>query len=163
MRILGLDPGSRHTGWGLIESRGAELRAIDWGRFSPPAELPLGERLHRLAVAVAKLVTEHHPEVAVVERVFHGANSRSLIVLAQTRGAILAALAERGVELAEVAPATVKSAVAGSGVADKEQVARMVKLALRLGDAAIARDASDALAIAITGASVASFARAERT
>lgn len=95
------------------------------------------------------LVERHAPDVVVLESLFHGINSRSLIVLAQARGGLLATLARAELPIAEYAPAEVKSAVAGNGRADKTQVARMVKMILGLQGTAIAVDASDALAVAI--------------
>jgi crossover junction endodeoxyribonuclease RuvC len=149
MRVLGIDPGSRHTGWGLIECIGASSRAIAWGRLSPVERAPLAERLREIADGLAALVETHRPALAAIERVFHGESSRSLIVLAEARGALLLTLARAGVPYAELAPAMVKSAVAGSGRADKEQVARMVRLQLALPAGAMPRDVTDALAIAL--------------
>lgn len=162
MRVLGLDPGSRHTGWGLIESHGSRIRGLEWGRISPTAGLGLAERLHLVASEVETLVRAHRPDVAAVERVFHGVNARSLIVLAEARGALLAALARAGLGYVEVSPTQVKSSVAGSGRADKRQVARMVGLQLGLAAHDLAADTTDALAIAITGAQLAGRADAIR-
>jgi len=157
--ILGLDPGSRHTGWGVIRSVGASARAVAWGRISPPAGLPLPVRLREIASGLEAVLAEHRPETAAVERVFHGENSRSLIVLAETRGALLLTLARGGLDAVEIAPAMVKSAVAGSGRASKEQVARMVRLQLGLGGESIPVDATDALAVALAGGQAAGMSR----
>jgi len=151
LRVLGLDPGSRHTGWGVIERRGAALRAIAWGRLSPRAELPLAERLRDIVIGLESLLAEHHPQRVAIERVFHGANTRSLIVLAEARGALLATIARGNLELVELSPAAVKSAAAGSGRADKAQVARMVALQLGVAVDHLPSDTTDALAIAIAG------------
>lgn len=148
MLILGLDPGSLHTGFGLLETRRSELTAREWGRLSAPRKLGVPERLAHLAGLLDQILDRERPDLAVLETPFHGMNSRSLIVLAQARGALLARLAERGLEIAEYTPAEVKSAVTGNGRADKGQVARMVRLMLGLeGD--LAEDTSDALAVAI--------------
>lgn len=148
MIILGIDPGSRHTGFGLIEKNGDRLRSLDHGRFSPSAKLPLPERLHHLSRELAKLVESSRPDAVAIETPFHGINSRSLIVLAQARGALLAAVAAHGLLIREYSPAEIKSAVSGNGRADKRQVATMVRLILKLeGDAS--EDACDALAVAI--------------
>lgn len=155
MKVLGLDPGSRHTGWGLIESHGSSLRGLEWGRLSPAPGLGLAARLLHVASGVEALVLAHRPDLAAVERVFHGVNARSLIVLAEARGALLAALARSGLAYVEVSPSQVKSSVAGSGRADKRQVARMVGLQLGLAAVDLASDTTDALAIAITGAQLA--------
>ena len=149
MLILGLDPGSLHTGYGLLDKQGSALRAVDLGRFSCPKNQPLPGRLAYLSRCLDDLVGRTRPDLAVLETPFHGMNSPSLVVLAEARGALLAVLGSRGVEVREYSPAEVKSAVAGNGRADKEQVARMVRLLLALGDGRpLAADATDALALA---------------
>ena len=149
MLILGLDPGSRHTGFALLESRGDQLDAVDFGRFSCPATQPVPRRLASLVEQLTDLLDRQPPQVAVLETPFHGLNSRSLVVLAEARGALLATLASRNIEITEYSPAEVKSAVAGNGRADKTQVARMVSVLLALDAGNLSSDASDALAIAI--------------
>ena len=149
MLILGLDPGSRHTGFALLESRGDQLDAVDFGRFSCPATQPVPRRLASLVEQLTDLLDRQPPQVAVLETPFHGLNSRSLVVLAESRGALLATLASRNIEITEYSPAEVKSAVAGNGRADKAQVARMVSVLLALDAGNLSSDASDALAIAI--------------
>ncbi len=148
MRILGLDPGSQRTGFGLIDRSGSRLRSVSFGVIACP-RAPLPERLGFLGRELEALVEQHAPDVAVLESLFHGINSRSLIVLAQARGGLVTTLARAELPIAEYSPAEVKSAVAGNGRADKTQVARMVKMILGLQGAAIAVDASDALAVAI--------------
>jgi len=147
--ILGIDPGSRHTGWGVIEKRGERLRGLGHGRISCPPSRELARRLADLAAGIDEVVESFHPDAAALETSFHGVNSRSLIVLAQARGALLATLARRDLEIREYSPATVKSAVSGSGRADKQQVAKMVRLILAVDDPKLSVDASDALAVAI--------------
>jgi crossover junction endodeoxyribonuclease RuvC len=147
--ILGLDPGSLHTGYGLVEKRGTALAALDWGRISCPRRLALPRRLADLAASLEQLLDRRRPDLAVLETPFHGRSSRSLIVLAEARGALLACLARQDLEITEYTPAEVKSAVTGNGRADKEQVARMVQILLRLNGEALAEDTSDALAVAI--------------
>lgn len=149
MRILGIDPGSRHTGYGLVERRGSRLTALVHGRLSTTSENLLARRLAVLVQGLREIVELHRPEVAVLETPFHGINPRTLIVLAQARGALLATLAGCGLEIAEYTPAEIKSAVTGNGRAEKEQVARMVALMLDLRGEKISADASDALAAAI--------------
>ncbi len=149
MLILGLDPGSLHTGYGLVERRGSTLELVDAGRISCPRDAPLATRLARLAGLLQELVDRRPPDLAVVESPFHGMNARTLIVLAQARGALLAVLGLRGIETREYSPAEVKSAVTGNGRADKAQVARMVRLLLATEGAGWASDATDALALAI--------------
>lgn len=149
MRVLGLDPGSRHAGYGVVERVGSRVRSIACGRISPDPGQSQASRLATLATELEALVEEHRPDCAAVERVFHGVNARSLIVLAEARGALLAILGRHGLPVIELAPAAVKSAVAGSGRADKRQVARMVALQLGLAGSELPPDATDALAVAL--------------
>jgi crossover junction endodeoxyribonuclease RuvC len=150
VRILGLDPGSLHTGYGLVERQGSAVAMIAAGRISCPRAAALPARLADLAARAGELVTLHRPDLAALETPFHGPNARSLIVLAQARGALLALLAGRGVEIAEYSPAEVKSAVTGNGRADKQQVARMVRMVLGpCAQDSLPPDATDALAVAI--------------
>lgn len=148
MRILGLDPGSRYTGYGVVDRQGSTVRAVAQGRISLPKREPLPHRLVYLCRELRALVGRFEPETAVLEALYRGVNPRSLIVLAQARGALLATLAASGIEVREYSPAEVKSAVTGNGRADKQQVSRMVRLALRL-DCPLTPDASDALAVAL--------------
>lgn len=149
MLILGLDPGSLHTGFGLVERHGSTLRAVEAGRLSCPRTLGVPARLAHLSACLGELLDRRPPDLAVLETPFHGMNSRSLIVLAEARGVLLAVLAGRGVEIREYSPAEVKSAVTGNGRADKDQVARMVRLLLSDRGDGWASDATDALAVAI--------------
>ena len=149
MLILGIDPGSLHTGFGLLEKNGSSCRVVEAGRISGPRDMALPARLARLCAGLQELLGRHPPDVAVLESPFHGMNARSLIVLAQARGALLASLAGRGIEIREYTPAEVKSAVTGNGRADKEQVARMVRLLLGVAGPGWPSDATDALAVAL--------------
>ena len=152
LRVLGLDPGSRFTGWGCVAVAGSRSQLLGCGRIALDPGEPLPRRLATLQVEVGLVVERFAPRVAVLEEPFHGVNARSLIVLAQARGALLAALALRTIEIAELTPAEVKSAVTGNGRADKQQVARMVAMLLP-GARDLAADASDALAVALGYAS----------
>ena len=149
MRILGLDPGSRHTGYGLIHRRRRGLELLAQGRLTPPRGLDLPARLGWLGTTLAGSLAGWRPDVAVLEAPYLGLNPRSLVVLAQARGALLAALAAAGVEVVEYSPAEVKSAVTGNGRADKRQVARMVALQLSGVPDDASADATDALAMAL--------------
>lgn len=149
MLILGLDPGSVATGYGLLAAEGSRLRPIVHGVLSPLREGNVATRLAHLAQALDELLAAHQPEVAVMEKTFHGPNTRSLIVLAQARGALLACLGRHPIELVEYSPAEVKVAVTGNGRADKTQVARMVHLQLPTLPAGGRHDATDALALTI--------------
>lgn len=149
MLILGLDPGSRHTGYGLVERRGSTFVAHAFGRISPPASLDLAARLGLFVRELERLLDVWRPEAAALESPFHGRNTRSLVVLAQARGALLATLGGRGVPTAEVTPAQVKVALTGYGRAEKPQVAHMVQALLALRGRRLDADAADALAVAI--------------
>lgn len=149
MLILGLDPGSLHTGYGLVERHGSALKAREAGRFSCPRGMELPSRLAYIGRCLEEMVIKERPDLAVLETPFHGMNARSLIVLAQARGVLLAVLASRGIEIREYSPAEVKSAVTGNGRADKTQVARMVRLLLATPGDGWASDATDALALAV--------------
>ena len=148
MRVLGLDPGSRRTGWGVVERAGSRLRCVAFGVIAPPARQELPQRLHALARQVGARIEEHHPDTVVVEEAFYHDSVRSTLVLGHVRGALLVAAVERNVPVAEYSPREIKMSVAGHGGASKEQVAGMVcrLLALRAEPPA---DAADALAAAI--------------
>jgi crossover junction endodeoxyribonuclease RuvC len=146
--ILGLDPGSLHTGYALVEKEGPDIRVLDLGRISCSSRDPVAKRLGHLSAQVGSLVQRWHPETVALESLFHGLNSRSLIVLAQARGALLAALSRYEIEIREYSPAEVKTAVTGHGRADKQQVSRMVGLLVGL-DGDWPEDATDALAVAL--------------
>jgi crossover junction endodeoxyribonuclease RuvC len=144
-----LDPGSRHTGFGVIDKNGGHLEMVRCGRFSTPAKAQLATRLGSLATALEALLDELRPTYAALETPFQGLNPRSLIVLAQARGALLAALSRRSIEIREYTPTEVKSAVSGYGRAGKAQVSRMVQEILAIRHEAPSADAADALAVAI--------------
>lgn len=147
-RILGLDPGLTHTGWGLIESAGSHLRFIAAGAVSttPAEELPA--RLRRLHEALAALIREWTPDEAAVEHTYVNKNPAAALKLGQARGVVLLAPALAGLPVAEYQAMEVKRAVVGTGHADKTQVQDMVR---RLLPGAVLKraDAADALAIAI--------------
>jgi crossover junction endodeoxyribonuclease RuvC len=147
--ILGIDPGSRHTGWGVLRWQGDQQILVADGVLSTPPGGGLPGRLADLAREIDGLVERYTPDAAAVETPYYGMNPRSLIVLAQARGAILAALAARGLEVMEYSPAEVKTAIAGNGRAEKTEVARMVKLLLRLDGAPRQADTTDAIALAL--------------
>ena len=125
------------------------MRSVDYGRISCAAKMPVADRIAQMAVELEALTERWHPDVAVLETPFLGLNPRSLVILAQARGALLAALVKQGIAIAEYSPAEVKSAVSGTGRADKDQVKQMVRLHLSLGQSPLASDAADALALAI--------------
>jgi crossover junction endodeoxyribonuclease RuvC len=147
VRILGVDPGSRITGYGLIEVAGSRQRPVIYDVIKLP-ERPLEQRLLLLLTRLRELIAEHRPDEVAMEEVFVRRNVASALVLGQARGAALCAVAEAGLPLHEYAPASIKLAVAGSGRAEKAQIQRMVRVLLNL-PAAPAEDAADALACAL--------------
>ncbi len=149
MIVLGLDPGSRYTGYGVVEQEGSRLRELDSGRIALVSEASPAARMALLAESVEQALDRWQPAAAALETLFHGRNSRSLIALAQARGVILSVLGRRGLDVEEVSPAEVKKAVCGNGRADKTQVARMVEVLLGASAGRRSVDASDALAVAI--------------
>jgi len=148
MRILGLDPGSIATGYGLVERRGGHVVYVAHGTLRPPRAGTLPDRLAFLHREIARIVAEHRPEFAAVERIFAGRSVRAALVLGQARGVALAAVAACGIPISELSPQQVKLAVTGSGAAEKTQVQAMVRRLLGLATAP-PRDAADALAVAL--------------
>jgi crossover junction endodeoxyribonuclease RuvC len=149
MILLGVDPGSIRTGWGVIRSDGQRHALVEAGVLAPPARLSLPERLRFLHSGLGVLIERLRPEAMAVEDVFHAANSRSALVLGHVRGVALLAGAQAGLAVHAFPPATVKAQVAGFGRAEKHQVALMVSRLLRLEQDTAAGDASDALAVAL--------------
>jgi crossover junction endodeoxyribonuclease RuvC len=148
MRVLGLDPGSRRTGWGVVDRSGNQFRCVEHGCITPAARLDLPRRLHHLAKAAGAIIDRLAPEVVVVEEAFYHESVRSTLVLGHVRGALIVAAVERGIEVAEYTPREIKLAVVGNGGAGKEQVEFMVRRILGLA-APVQADAADALAGAL--------------
>jgi crossover junction endodeoxyribonuclease RuvC len=148
MRILGIDPGSTVTGYGVVERAGGRLRHVAHGTLAVPRGAPLPARLAALHRALSQVIADHGPDGAVVEQVFVAASPRSALVLGEARGVALAAAAAAGLPVFEYGARAIKLAVAGSGAAGKPEVQRMVCALLALGEAPAA-DAADALAAAI--------------
>jgi crossover junction endodeoxyribonuclease RuvC len=146
LRILGLDPGSRRTGFGVIECRGSELLAVAHGCLNVASATPAA-RLRLIFEGLKALLAEHGPAEVAVERVFVSRNPDSALKLGQARGAALCAIPAE-VPVFEYAPRVVKLAVVGSGAAEKFQVAQMIRTLLSLGERPAA-DAADALAVAV--------------
>lgn len=147
MRILGVDPGSRITGYGLIESDGRRSRHLASGCIRLP-ETDLAERLGRIYREIGAIVEDNAPDVMVVEQVFVARNPASALKLGQARGAAICAGVVAGVPVREYAPREVKLAVVGTGAADKMQVQHMIRILLGM-DHKPQADAADALAIAV--------------
>ena len=148
MRVLGLDPGLRHTGWGVIDVAGNRLSHVADGVVHPPTDLPLAERLVVLFRQLTAVLERFHPDEAAVEESFVNKNAASTLKLGVARGVVLLAPAERGVPVAEYSANLIKKSVVGAGHAEKAQVQMMVRRLLP-GCAIVEADAADALAVAI--------------
>lgn len=148
VRIIGLDPGLRHSGWGIIESMGNTLIHVADGVVRTDPALPLAERLKVIHGELLKIVSEFAPGEAAVEETFVAKDARAALKLGQARGVAILAATTEGIPLAEYAPNQVKKSVVGVGHAEKEQIRHMVKVLLPLAKAA-SEDAADALAVAI--------------
>ncbi|MCU1277850.1 MAG: crossover junction endodeoxyribonuclease RuvC [bacterium] len=149
MRILGLDPGTRYFGYGVIERVSAgRVRYVECGVIEPKRTADLSARLAEISDGLVEVIRELEPDVVAVEGVFHGVNARSALQLGHSRGVALATAGAHALHVHEYAPATVKRAVAGNGAATKDQVLAMVRTLCGLRRAP-KLDASDALAVAI--------------
>jgi crossover junction endodeoxyribonuclease RuvC len=148
VRALGIDPGSRLTGWGVVERTGSSLRALGCGTVVLRASEAIGVRLARLQDACRELCAAWRPDVIVLERAFVARNVQSALRLGEVRGVVLAAVAGSGAALREFTPAEAKLGAVGHGAADKDAVARGVRARLRLAELP-APDAADALALAL--------------
>lgn len=148
--MLGIDPGTAVTGYGVVaRSGGGAVSLRECGVIRTRPKAPLPERLRDIYEGVADLMERHAPAAVAVEGVFFGKNVRSAVVLGHARGAILLAVALRGLDVAEYPPAEVKSAVVGTGQATKEQVGFMVQRLLKLREAPRPHDAADGVAVAL--------------
>jgi crossover junction endodeoxyribonuclease RuvC len=149
LRVLGIDPGTASTGFGVVESEARTLRTLTGGVISTGADVPLERRLASIAGHLAELLEAHDPDALAIEEVFFGRNARSAFAVGQARGAVLAAAGAREVPCFSYTPQAVKLAVCGSGAAGKDQVQRMVASLLGLEAPPASDHAADALALAI--------------
>lgn len=149
MIILGVDPGSHATGYGVIQIAAGRLSCLDAGTIRAPKQAPLPERLRVIHEALLAIIDDHAPEVMAVEDVFNARNARSSLVLGQARGAVLLAGSLRGLAVETYAPREIKMAVTGNGAAVKEQLRWMVTRLLALPQPPASLDASDALGAAV--------------
>ena len=149
-RVLGVDPGSRFTGWGVVEANRNRMSSVGAGVIKLNPKAPLADRLEVIYDSLEALIVEHRPDAVAVEEVFYAKFPNAAIKLGHVRGVVLLLVAKRGLPLGEYAPALVKRTVAGRGAADKEQLGRLVGAMLGLETKTLGVDATDALAIAIT-------------
>jgi len=148
MRILGIDPSSIATGYGLIQSDGNDHLVLAYGAIKPARKAALPARLLEIKSGIDKLISAYAPDEVSVENPFYGLNIKTAITLGQVRGAVLVAVAGAALPLAEYSPLEIKKAVTGYGQAEKAQVGIMVRALLRIDDEAMEEDAADALACA---------------
>jgi crossover junction endodeoxyribonuclease RuvC len=150
MRILGLDPGTATTGYGIVDAVDGELTAVTYGTITTPADMPMPQRLQMLQQELQQMLDEYEPDTAGVEEVFFGRNVTTAITVGQARGVLLLTLANAGLPISEYSPPKIKDAVTGYGKADKNQVQLMVQNLLNLDEKPHPDDAADGLAVAIT-------------
>jgi crossover junction endodeoxyribonuclease RuvC len=153
--ILGIDPGTANTGYGVVARSGGRLVALDGGVIETAASTPAAARLAEIHGRVCDLIAEHRPEAVAVEDLYFGTNARSAFAVGQARGVVLLAAGQAGLDCVSYTPQQVKGAVCGSGRAAKDQVQRMVQAVLSLAELPTPDHASDALAVAICHANAA--------
>jgi crossover junction endodeoxyribonuclease RuvC len=149
MVVLGIDPGTAHTGYGVVAHHEGRLVALDGGVIETASGLELPRRLATIHARVAELLAEYTPDAVAVEELYFGANAHSALAVGQARGVVLLAAGQRDVPVASYTPQQIKGAVCGSGRAAKDQVQRMVQALLSLAELPRPDHAADALAVAI--------------
>lgn len=150
MVVIGIDPGTAITGYGLVrENLDGSLSVVDYGAIITSADLPMAQRLLELHRQLTEILLLHRPDCGAVEKLFFHRNVTTALSVGQARGVVLLALAAHGLEIGEYTPLEVKQAVAGYGGADKNQVQQMVRALLALPDIPKPDDVADALAVAI--------------
>ena len=159
MRAFGIDPGSRYTGWGVVEKSGSTYRMVDCGVIAVGDKRPLSDRLQDIFRSLGNLLEEHTPDAVFLESIFHHKSARAALVLGHARGVAMLAAGMRELEVHEISPSEVKKAVTGRGRAEKTQVQAMIQVLLGLPQVP-QEDASDALAIAFAGLTRVHFASA---
>jgi crossover junction endodeoxyribonuclease RuvC len=147
--VLGIDPGTANTGYGVVSGTGSRLRGLEHGVVTTAPGTPLERRLCDIYDRVGGLIDRHHPDSVAIEELYFGANVRTAFAVGQARGVVLLAAGQRGVPARSYTPQAVKSAVCGSGRAEKAQVGRMVARLLGLAAVPTPDHAADALAVAV--------------
>jgi len=148
MTILGIDTSLRSTGYGVLETEGSRLKCRDCGNIPNGPKVPLTGCLKKIHAKVVELIAEYHPDCLAIESVIYGKNAGTMLVLGEARGAVLTAAADADVPVYEYEPRRMKKAICGNGLAEKEQIQRMVKTLLNLSELP-QNDAADALGLAI--------------
>ncbi len=149
MIVLGIDPGTASTGYGVVASRSGRLVALDGGVIDTPAGVALERRLAAIHARIAALLADHRPQAVAVEDLYFGANAHSALAVGQARGVVLLAAGQQGLPCSSYTPQQVKGAVCGNGRAGKAQVQQMVQRLLGLAEPPRPDHAADALAVAI--------------
>lgn len=150
MKVLGVDPGTAATGYGVVvREDGGAVSLVECGVIRTRADTPLSERLHEIHDGLSDVLRRHTPDVVAVESLFYGKNVKTTVLLGHTRGAILLTAAMHDAEVVGYSPAEIKNAMVGTGKATKEQVQFMVKKLLRLKEAPSPSDAADGVAVAL--------------
>lgn len=149
MRIIGIDPGTATTGFGILDSNDGKFELLDFGCICTDKGLSRSERLNQISKDITTLVNKWEPEIASVEKLFFKKNVKTAIAVAEARGVILQKLSEKCLNLEEYSPLEIKSTVCGYGKADKKAVQQMVKIILNLNQAPKSDDAADAIAAAL--------------
>lgn len=149
MRVIGVDPGTAITGWGIVEGDGDNLTMLAGGVITTPAGMPLPNRLQIIYRELTAVIEQWQPETAGLEELFFSKNAKTALAVGHGRGAAMLALANANLPITEYKPLEVKQAITGYGGADKLQMQQMVKLLLGLDDIPRPDDAADALAVAI--------------
>ena len=148
MKILGVDPGTRRTGAGIIEANGNRYTLVHFEILTVPREIPIADRLRQIHQFLCGIVRDYRPDVLALENVFYGENVPSMVKIGEARACAMLAASESGIDVVEYPPARVKQAVTGNGQATKEQMRQMVKRLLNMKTAP-PTDGADALAVAI--------------
>jgi crossover junction endodeoxyribonuclease RuvC len=160
MLVLGIDPGTATTGYGLVrELSSGDLEAVAYGVITTPPHTPMPDRLRQIYREITALIAQYQPAAAAVETMYFGKNVTTAITVAQARGVILLALAEAGLPIREYKPSEIKQAIAGYGNADKVQMQEMIRQLLDLDDIPRPDDAADGLGVAITDLNASRFER----
>lgn len=149
MRVIGIDPGTAITGWGIVEGEGNELSLVACGVVTTPAGTPLPQRLQSIYRELTTIIDQHRPDSSAIEELFFSKNAKTALAVGHGRGAAMLALANADLPIIEYKPLEVKQALTGHGGADKQQIQQMVKLLLGLADIPRPDDAADAVAVAI--------------
>jgi crossover junction endodeoxyribonuclease RuvC len=149
MLILGIDPGTAITGWGIVKREADALTLLDYGTVSTAQGTPAPQRLQIIYRELGGIICRHQPDAVAVERLFFNKNARTAMAVGQARGVILLAVAEAGLPLHEYTPLEVKQSVCGYGRASKEQIQKLVQVLLGLDSVPQPDDAADAIAVAI--------------